>query len=345
MDKKNKILISGGCGYIGSHTIIELIDNTNYDIISIDNNINSTEESLEKIFRITGKKIKNYKVDLCHKGDTEKVFKENPDLSGIIHFAALKSVPDSVNNPLLYYHNNLESLTNILELADQNKVENFIFSSSCSVYGNVKEIPVTESSELQKAESPYGHTKQIGEDIIRNFSVKSKVNSIALRYFNPVGAHVSGLIGESPLNKPNNLVPVITKTATGEIEKLTVYGGNYETRDGTCIRDYVHVSDIANAHLQALKFLMEGRNEESYEIFNLGTGHGITVLEAIKAFEKVSGLCLNYEIGDKREGDVAAIFSNSDKAYSKFGWKTTRDIEDMMASAWKWEQNLKKSNR
>lgn len=345
MLRRNKVLITGGCGYIGSHTIIELIENTNYEVISVDNNVNSSELSLNRIERITGKRIKNYKIDLCHKSETERIFLENQDLVGIIHFAALKSVPESVENPLLYYHNNLESLINILELAEKYNIQNHIFSSSCSVYGNVNKMPVKEESILHKAESPYGHTKQIGEDIIKNFSKRSKVNTIALRYFNPVGAHLSGQIGEDPLNKPNNLVPVITKTAIGEIEKVVVFGGDYDTRDGTCVRDYVHVSDIANAHVKALEYLVEGKNTSNFEIFNLGTGQGVTVLEAIKAFEELSGLSLNYEIGARREGDVPAIYSNSEKAFQNLGWKPKNNIDVMISSAWKWEQNLKKTIR
>lgn len=334
---KNKIIVTGGCGYIGSQTIIELIKEAKYEVVSVDNLMNSSEDTLNRIKKITGKAVKNYKIDLREKESTLQLFRENQDIIGVIHFAALKSVPDSVADPILYYDNNINSLLNILTACDEYGIKNLIFSSSCSVYGNVAELPVDENTPLTKAESPYAHTKQLGEDIIRNFSKVSQVKTIALRYFNPVGADPTGENGENPINRPNNLVPVITQTAVGKIEKLTVFGGDYGTRDGSCVRDYVHVADIAQAHLLALDYLIHGKNERNFEVFNLGTGQGVTVLEAIKAFEEVSGHQLNYTIGPRREGDVADIYSNSSLAEKKLGWKAQYNIHDMMKTAWQWQ--------
>jgi UDP-glucose 4-epimerase len=334
------ILVTGGSGYIGSHTIIELLNTTDYNVVSVDNQSNSHFHTYESINKITGKNIRHFEVDLCDKVATEKLFAEN-NFSGVIHFAAFKAVGESVENPLKYYHNNIASLVNVLAMCGKYKVKNLIFSSSCSVYGNVEKLPVDENTPLPKAESPYAYTKQIGEVMIEDFcKVNSDFNAISLRYFNPVGAHPSGLNGEYPLNKPNNLVPVITGTAIGKIEKLTVFGGDYPTRDGTCVRDYIHVSDIADAHIRAMVYLHEKRNTSRYEVFNLGTGNGVTVLEAIRAFEKVSGRKLNYTIGPRREGDVIAVYSDSTKANKLLGWKCAYDIEGMMSTAWKWEQNL-----
>lgn len=340
---KNKILITGGCGYIGSQTIIQLLRLTDFEVISADNFSNSSSKTLERIKQITGKDIKNYEVDLANAEQAESVFRENNDLLGVIHFAALKSVPESVAKPLYYYKNNINSLINIMECCEKYDVKNHIFSSSCSVYGNVKELPVNEDTPLGKTESPYAHSKAVGEEIIRSFSKVSTVNHIALRYFNPVGSDETGLIGEDPVSnaKPNNLVPVITRTAAGLIDKLTVFGGDYDTRDGSCIRDYIHVMDIANAHIQALDYLLKNPDVK-FEIFNLGTGNGVTVFEAIKAFEKVSGEKVSYEVGDKREGDVESIYSDSSKSKAKLGWQANRTIEEMMSSAWKWQQQILK---
>lgn len=339
--EKNKILVTGGCGYIGSQTIIQLLKLTDYSVISVDNYSNSSSKTLERIEKITGKKVKNYEIDLVDLNSTAKVFQENDDLLGIIHFAALKSVPESVEKPLLYYKNNIDSLLNILECCEKYGVEHHIFSSSCSVYGNVAELPVDEQTPFAKAESPYAHTKAMGEEILEQFSKNSRTRNIALRYFNPVGADETGLIGEDPVSndKPNNLVPFITRTAAGLYPKLTVFGGDYNTRDGSCVRDYIHVMDIANAHIQALEFLINNK-EVKFDVFNLGTGQGVTVLEAIKAFEKESGTELNYEIGSRRAGDVEAIYSDSKKAKEKLNWEAHRNIEEMMASAWKWQKNL-----
>ncbi|WP_020526799.1 UDP-glucose 4-epimerase GalE [Flexithrix dorotheae] len=340
--EKNTILVTGGCGYIGSHTIIEILRNTEFKVISVDNCLNSSPDTMERIEKITGVKVKNYNVDLTDKKATLKIFEENQDILGVIHFAALKAVGESVQKPMWYYENNMNSLLSILNACQRNEVNNFIFSSSCSLYGNVAQLPVDENTPLSKTESPYAHTKKIGEEIIENIIHVNNINAIALRYFNPVGADKTGLIGENPINKPSNLVPVITQTAVGIIPKLTVFGDDYNTRDGSCIRDYIHVTDIADAHIKALQYLKDGKNTDKFEIFNLGTGDGVTVLEVIKAFEKVTGQKLNYELGPKRPGDVEAIYSNSGKAEKHLGWKTKIGLDEMMASAWKWQQTLEK---
>lgn len=336
----NKVLVTGGCGYIGAHTIVDLINN-GFEVISIDNNSRSTNQLLEGVKKITGKTVKNYKVNLCDYEDTYAVFSENRDMAGVIHFAAYKTVPESVEKPLLYFHNNLESLINVLQCVQEFNIPNFVFSSSCSVYGNTKDLPVVESTPLGESQSPYARTKQMGEQIIEDYSHTHGTNNILLRYFNPVGAHPSIEIGELPLGRPDNLVPVITQTAIGKIPKMIVYGSDYDTRDGSCIRDYIHVMDIANAHTKALQFLIAGNNKSKLEVFNLGTGNGVTVLEAINAFEKVSGVKLNYELGPRRPGDVVAIYANNTFAKENLGWNIQYNIEEMMRTAWEWEQKLK----
>ncbi len=335
-----KILVSGGSGYIGSHTIVDLLEN-GFEVISVDNNSRSHPRMLEGVKKITGKTIKNYKVDLCNYDDTFAVFQENEDITGIIHFAAFKSVAESVEQPLMYFENNLSSLINLLKCVQEFNVPYFVFSSSCTVYGNADEIPVTESTSPKPAESPYGYTKQMGEQIINEFAKANTAKCILLRYFNPVGAHPSGLIGELPVGKPENLVPAITQTAIGKLSKMHVWGTDYPTRDGSCIRDYIHVSDIAHAHTLALQFLLERKSPKKCEVFNLGTGNGVTVLEAIKAFEKVTGVKLNYSLGARRAGDVIAIYANNDLARELLGWIPKYSLEDMMETAWKWEQKLK----
>lgn len=338
-----KILITGGAGYIGSHTIIEILENTDWEVIVVDNYSNSSEKTYQRIEKIIGKKINYYNIDLTDLLLTEKIFQENNDISGIIHFAAFKSVPESVEQPLLYYHNNLNSLINILKCQEKFSISNLIFSSSCSVYGNLDELPVTENTPLNQPESPYAYTKQIGEKIVNDFiKVNANLKAISLRYFNPVGAHKSGLNGELPLSRPNNLVPYITQTAIGKLEQLTVFGGDYPTNDGTCIRDYVHVCDIATAHVQALQKLIADKNFPKHSIINLGTGVGVSVLEAIHAFEKESGQKLNYKIGPRRAGDVEAIYANNDLAKKMLTWVPKYNIDEMMQSAWLWEQNLNK---
>ena len=342
MSTKNAqtIIVTGGAGYIGSHTIIELLTKTNFNVVSIDNFSNSTPRSYQRVKDITNKTFEVLNFDLCNIDQLYAELSKFNNIIGIIHFAAYKSVPESVADPLLYYHNNLDSLNNLLKFATEQKIKNFIFSSSCSVYGNADELPVTEITPLKKAESPYGHTKQIGEDII-NFicKVKPEFNAVLLRYFNPVGAHLSGKIGEFPLNRPNNLVPIITQTAVGK-NSLTVFGNTFNTRDGSCIRDYVHVSDIADAHVKALNYLIEGRNNKNSSLFNLGTGNGVSVLEAINSFEKMSGKKLKYTIGPKREGDVVAIYADNNLAKTELKWVPEYSLDDMMLSAWKWQLNL-----
>ena len=338
-----KILITGGAGYIGSHTIIEILENTDWDIVSIDNYSNSSEATYSRIKEITGKEVKYYEVDLKNLNDTEKVFKENLDIKGIIHFAAYKAVGESVERPMAYYDNNLNSLNNILKCQAKFKVPSLIFSSSCSVYGNVEELPVTEESPMSKAESPYAYTKQIGEVMVSDaMKINKDLKAISLRYFNPVGSHSTGLNGELSSTRPNNLVPFITQTAIGKLDLLTVFGEDYETRDGTCIRDYIHVSDIANAHVLALQFLLGSEMKLSHDVINLGTGRGVSVLEAIHAFEKVSGEQLNYQIGERREGDVSSIYANNEKAERLLKWVAKMDLDEMMMSAWKWEKHQAK---
>jgi UDP-glucose 4-epimerase len=335
-----KVLVTGGCGFIGSHTIVDLINN-GFDVVSVDSNIRSSTLLLDGVEKITGKKIRNYKVDLCNLEDTHAVFHENRDIVGVIHFAALKTVPESVSDPLFYFQNNLTSLVNVLKCVKEFNIPNMVFSSSCSVYGNTAELPVVEETPLGEAQSPYARTKQMGEQIIEDYSRVNDTQSILLRYFNPVGAHPSALIGELPLGRPDNLVPVITQTAIGKIPKLTVYGHDYDTRDGSCIRDYIYVMDIANAHTKAMQYLVEQRNKTNCEVFNLGTGNGVTVLETIKAFEKISGVKLNYEMGPRRPGDVIAIYANNTKAKQLLGWEPKTGIEDMMRTAWQWEVALR----
>lgn len=335
-----KILVTGGCGYIGSHTIVDLIQN-GYEVISVDNNSRSNPSILEGIEKITGKKIKNYKVDLCNFDDTFAIFQENTNIEGIIHFAAFKAVGESVEKPLLYFENNLNSLINLLKCVQEFQTPYFVFSSSCTVYGNPDSIPVTEQTPPKQAESPYGLTKQMGEQIINDFAKSVDTQCILLRYFNPVGAHPSNHIGEMPIGKPQNLVPAITQTAIGKLDKMFVYGVDYDTRDGSCIRDFIHVNDIAHAHTLAIDYLKRSEETKSSRVYNLGTGNGVTVLEAIHSFEKVSGLKLNYEIGPRRQGDVIAIYANNDLARKELGWEPKFSLDQMMDTAWKWEQKLK----
>lgn len=336
-----KIIITGGCGYIGSHAAIEIQQQGEFEVVSIDNCVNSHENTVDRVKAITGKDYKNHKVDLTDLEATRAVFSQYDDVVGVIHFAALKSVGESVEKPMEYYHNNFGSLVNVCKCCEEFGIPNLIFSSSCSIYGNVEKLPVTEDTPTSGAESPYAYTKLVGEQMLKAYvHSQDKVKVIALRYFNPVGSHPTGLNGELPLNKPTNLVPVITQTAAGIIPKMKVFGGDYDTRDGSCIRDYIHVVDIAEAHIKALDYLLEGKNEANYEVYNLGTGDGVSVVEAINAFEAVTGQKLNYEIADRRAGDVVAIYSDSTKALERLGWKTKIGIEEMMASAWKWQEHL-----
>lgn len=342
----NKILVTGGCGYIGGHTIVDLIQN-GFEVISVDNLSKGSLKMLEGIEKVTGVKVKNYKVDLCDLDDTEAIFLENPDIVGIIHFAAFKSVPESVSEPLLYFRNNINSLLNILQCAEDFDVDNFVFSSSCSVYGNTDTLPVSENAPFAEPESPYARTKQMGEAICRDFTnIHKDFNTILLRYFNPVGAHPSALIGEFQ-DLSESVVPVITQTAIGKRQEMVVFGNDYDTRDGSCVRDYVHVMDIANAHTRALQYIIDDRNKANCEVFNLGTGNGVTVLELVSAFERVSGLKLNYRVGGRREGDVIQVYADNNRARTLLEWETRYDLDAMMDTAWRWEQTvaeMKKKN-
>lgn len=338
---KKKIMVTGGAGYIGSHTIVELI-NGGYDVISIDNFSRSTPQILDGIKTITGYTITNYAVDLCNEEDLTDVFQQEQDVAGIIHFAAYKMVGESVEQPLKYYENNLCSLIHVLRSMESFNINNLIFSSSCSVYGNLTSLPVTEDTPNGQAESPYAATKQMGERIVGDFlHAAGDKKGILLRYFNPVGAHPSAEIGELPIGKPNNLVPVITQTAIGKQHGMCVWGSDYNTRDGSCIRDYIHVMDIARAHTQAMDYLLEGKNQTNCEVYNVGSGRGVTVLEAIRAFETVSGVKLNYTLGPRRPGDVVAIFADNQRIRQRLGWEASYDLDEMMRSAWKWEQRQK----
>lgn len=336
-----KVLVTGGLGFIGSHTVVEL-QNKGFEVVIIDNLSNSSIEVLDGITTITGVKPHFEKIDLREKSDVVRFFETHKDIAGVIHFAASKAVGESVKEPLMYYENNINTLVYVLQEFSKLEKQNFIFSSSCTVYGQADELPITENAPVKPAESPYGNTKQIGEEIIRDTcKINSQLKSIALRYFNPIGAHPSAEIGELPIGVPQNLVPYITQTAIGIREQLSVFGGDYDTPDGTCIRDYIHVVDLAKAHVVALERLMENKNLSNYEVFNLGTGKGSSVLEAIKSFDKVSGKKLKYQIVGRREGDVTAAYADTTKANDVLGWKTKLTLDDAMTSAWKWEQKIR----
>jgi len=333
----DKILVTGGLGFIGSHTVVEL-QNEGYEVVIIDDLSNSSEKVLDGIVAITGKKPVFEKLDLKEKDKVEAFFAKHSDVKGVIHFAASKAVGESVSEPLKYYENNIGTLVYILKELRKLPSAGFIFSSSCTVYGQADELPITENAPVKQAESPYGNTKQIGEEIIKDTcKVSPNLKAIALRYFNPVGAHESVEIGELPIGVPQNLVPFITQTGIGLRDELSVFGEDYPTPDGTCIRDYIHVVDLAKAHVIALKRLLEGNNKSSYETFNLGTGTGSSVLEVIKSFEKVSGKKLNYKIVGRREGDIISAYADTNKANNELGWKTELSLDDAMRSAWKWE--------
>ena len=335
-----KIVVTGGLGFIGSHTVVEL-QNEGYEVIAIDNLSNSSESVLDGIFNITGKKPIFEKMDLRDKASVQDFFKKHNDVAGVIHFAASKAVGESVGNPLLYYENNINALVYILQELTALPNANFIFSSSCTVYGQAEKMPITEDAPVQQAMSPYGNTKQIGEEIITDTAKVSSLNSILLRYFNPIGSHPTAEIGELPLGVPQNLVPFITQTAIGLREKLSVFGSDYPTIDGTAVRDYIHVVDLAKAHVIALKRLLNKQNLDKVETFNLGTGTGSSVLEVINAFEKVSGQKLNYQIVGRRDGDITEAYANTDKANTILGWKAQSSLEDSLESAWKWEQKIR----
>jgi UDP-glucose 4-epimerase len=333
-----KILVTGGLGFIGSHTVVEL-QNEGFEVIIIDNLSNSTIEVLDKITLITGEKPSYFNIDLKDKKAVKHFFEQNK-VDGIIHFAASKAVGESVEKPLEYYENNLGSLIYILQEMDANNLNNFIFSSSCTVYGQADELPITENAPIKIAESPYGNTKQIGEEIIKDTTKVSKLKAIALRYFNPIGAHKSAIIGELPIGVPQNLIPYVVQTAAGIREELSIFGSDYPTPDGTAIRDYIHVVDLAKAHIIALKRLINNNHKSQYEIFNLGTGKGNSVLEVIKSFEKVTGKKVNYKLVARREGDITAAYADTTIANTELGWKATLNLDDALLSAWKWQKTL-----
>lgn len=336
-----KILVTGGLGFIGSHTVVEL-QNEGYEVVVIDNLANSSTQVLEGIEAITGKQPLFEKLDLREKDKVQDFFKRHADLAGVIHFAASKAVGESVENPLLYYENNLGVLSYMLQNMVEKDKGNFIFSSSCTVYGQADEMPITENAPVKPAESPYGNTKQVGEEIIADTCrVNPQLAAIALRYFNPIGAHPTAEIGELPLGVPQNLVPYITQTGMGLREQLSVFGDDYPTEDGTCIRDYIHVVDVAKAHVVALQRLLNDANEENFEVFNLGTGKGSSVLEVIASFEKVSGSKLNYKIAARRAGDVVQAYADTTKANTVLGWKAESSLDDAIRSAWVWEQKIR----
>lgn len=335
-----KILVTGGLGFIGSHTVVEL-QNEGFEVLIVDNLSNTSLDVLDGISNITGKSPAFEKLDLREKENVQDFFRRHLDISGVIHFAASKAVGESVENPLLYYENNINTLVYILQELQQKTEASFIFSSSCTVYGQAEKMPITEDAPVQTAMSPYGNTKQIGEEIITDTTKVTNINAILLRYFNPIGAHPSTEIGELPIGVPQNLVPFITQTGIGLRKELSVYGDDYPTPDGTAVRDYIHVVDLAKAHVIALQRLLNKKNTAKVETFNLGTGKGSSVLEVIQAFEKVSGQKLPYKIVARREGDITSAYANTDKANTVLGWKAESTLEDAMASAWKWEQKIR----
>lgn len=341
---KHKIIVTGGCGFIGSHTVIELIKNK-YEVVILDDLSNATERTIDRIKSITGVTPSFIKIDLKDENDTKKAFLQHNDASGVIHFAAHKAVGESTQKPLKYYKNNLYSLLNVLEAQTENNINHFIFSSSATVYGVPKQLPITEKSGTQRPFSSYGNTKKIAEEILDDFiKATSSFSAISLRYFNPIGAHTSGKIGELPTGIPNNLMPYITQTAAGIRKKLLVYGNDYPTKDGTPIRDYIHVVDLAKAHVLAIQRLIAKKNETDLEYFNLGTGIGYSVLDVINTFEKVTKSKLNYEITQRRDGDVPQLYAATGLAKEKLGWTAKKNLEEMIESSWTWEQNLKKES-
>jgi len=338
---KKKILVTGGTGYIGSHTAVELIEE-GFDVVIIDNLYNSEADVVENIQKITGVKPLLEVLDLCDQEKLDRFIQKHRDISAVIHFAAYKAVGESVIKPLEYYRNNLLSLVNLLDVMKHYGIHDLVFSSSCTVYGQPEKLPVNENSPLQPATSPYGNTKQIGESIIRDMTVADKnTKAISLRYFNPIGAHPSALIGELPRGVPENLVPFITQTGYGLRDELKVFGDDYNTPDGSCIRDYLHVVDLAKAHVVAIKRLIEGRIKKNYEVFNLGTGNGVSVLEAIKSFERVSGIKLKYKIVGRRAGDIEKIWADPSLANTELGWRTLSSLDEAMKTAWDWEKNIR----
>lgn len=332
-----KVMVTGGMGYIGSHTIVDLLSK-GFEVFSIDNYSNSSLAVLDQIEAITHQKVINYPIDLCDENALAGVLEKEKNIDGIIHFAAYKAVGESVAEPLKYFQNNIISLLRIIAACRDHNIPNLIYSSSCTVYGSPDQLPVTEQTPIKEAESPYGMTKQMGEEMIRASISSLEMSAIILRYFNPAGAHESGLMGESPTNIAQNLVPIITETAIGKRTQLNVFGDDYPTRDGSCIRDYIHVMDLAEAHTLAMQRLLNNKGSGLLDTYNLGTEKGVTVLEAIHAFEDVSGVALNYVITDRRPGDIAAIYADASKAKEILQWTPKRNISDIMATAWAWEQ-------
>lgn len=333
---KTKILVTGGTGYIGSHTVVEL-QQLGYEVLIIDNLSNSKIDVLDKIEKISGVKPQFDKIEMCDEQAMQNYFERNKDIAAVIHFAACLQVDESVRLPLKYYHNNLQSTLNLLDCMNANGIANLVFSSSCTVYGNPDTLPVDENAPVKKAMSPYGNTKQMCEEIIENVSNTKWLKAITLRYFNPIGAHDTSLIGEVQHGVPHHLIPYITETASGKRESLNVFGGDYNTHDGTCVRDYIHVVDIAKAHIVAIERLMQNTNLSNFEVYNLGTGIGYSVLDIINAFEKATSIKIKYKIVDRRPGDVEAVYANTSLANNQLGWKAERDIENMMKTAWNWE--------
>lgn len=340
MKKKATILVTGGTGYIGSHTVVELIDR-GFDVVIIDNLSNSHPEVIDSIEQITGVRPGFANIDLVNKTAIQEFLRIH-QVDAIIHFAAFKAVGESVEKPLEYYRNNLVSLLNLIELCRDHKIGHFVFSSSCSVYGQPDYLPIDEFAAVKPAQSPYANTKKIGEDILRDSCTAAGLQVISLRYFNPVGAHESALIGEYPVGPPLNLFPIVTQTAIGKREKMKVFGTDYNTPDGSCIRDYIHVVDVARAHVVAIERMLNGGCKSQYELFNLGTGNGLSVLEILNAFERITGVKVNYECVERRSGDVEKVYADTTFANRELGWKTTHTLEDMIRSAWAWEQELQK---
>lgn len=340
---KETILVTGGSGFIGSHTTVELIE-AGYRVVIIDNLSNSKADVIDGIEKITGTRPVFEHVDCCDKDSLERVFSKYPEIKGIIHFAASKAVGESVEKPLMYYRNNINSLINLLELMPKHGVRGIIFSSSCTVYGqpSKENLPVTENAPIQKALSPYGNTKQINEEIIHDFIYSgAPINAVILRYFNPIGAHPSAIIGELPNGVPMNLIPFVTQTAMGIREQLNIFGNDYDTPDGTCIRDYIYVVDLAKAHVKAMERVLVKKDNDKVEVFNIGTGHGLSTLEIVKRFEKATGIKLNWAFAPRREGDIEKVWGNVEKANTVLGWKAEANIDDVLRSAWKWQERLR----
>ena len=337
-----KILVTGGLGFIGSHTVVAL-QQKGYDVVVIDNLSNASLDVLDGIHKITGVKPEFHQIDLCDKQAVFQFFENHIDLAGVIHFAASKAVGESMQKPLLYYENNFFSLINVLSALQQYNLTKFLFSSSCTVYGQGEVMPITEEESIKSALSPYGNTKQVGEEIIVDLAKVYPLQAVLLRYFNPIGAHDSGYIGESPLGVPYNLIPYITQTAVGIRDYLSIYGSDYDTPDGTCVRDYIHVVDLANAHVRAMEYLIQEKNTQQIEAFNVGNGQGYSVLELVQSFERISGIKINYKIVDRRPGDVDKAWANTDKIKRILGWQPTKSLDDMLASAWMWEQKYRES--